>query len=51
MSDFEIEKKFQNLTYDVLGKNRSDKIYEKIKNLEEVDNIEEIFKLISNPII
>ena len=51
LSDFEIEKKFQNFTYDVLGKNRSDKIYEKIKNLEEVDNIEEIFKLISNPII
>ena len=34
LTDFEIEKKFQNLTLDILGKDRSDKIYEKIKNLE-----------------
>ena len=34
----------------VLGKDRSDKIYENIKNLEKIDNIKEIFKLISNPI-
>lgn len=50
MSDFEIEKKFQNLTMDILGKDRSNKIYEKIKNLEKIDNIKEIFKLVSNPI-
>ena len=50
LSDFEIEKKFQNLTMDILGKDRSNKIYEKIKNLEKIDNIKEIFKLVSNPI-
>tara|TARA_B100001027_G_C16242375_1_gene320074 strand:+ start:968 stop:1102 length:135 start_codon:yes stop_codon:yes gene_type:complete len=43
LSDFEIEKKFQNLTMDILGKDRSNKIYEKIKNLEKIDNIKEIF--------
>ena len=43
LSDFEIEKKFQNLTLDILGKDRSNKIYEKIKNLEKIDNIKEIF--------
>ena len=50
LSNFDLEKKFQNLTIDILGKDRSNKIYENIKNLEEIDNIEEIFKLISNPI-
>tara|TARA_B100000886_G_scaffold208530_1_gene144282 strand:+ start:247 stop:402 length:156 start_codon:yes stop_codon:yes gene_type:complete len=50
LSDFEIEKKFQNLTMDILGKDRSKKINEKIKNLEKIDNIKEIFKLVSNPI-
>ena len=35
---------------DILGKDRSKKINEKIKNLEKIDNIKEIFKLVSNPI-
>ena len=51
LSNFDLEKKFQNLTIDLLGKDRSNKIYENITNLEKIDSIEEIFKLISDPII
>ena len=50
LSDFELKKKFRDLTLDVIGEDRSNKIYNKIINLKNSSSVNEIFKLITDPI-
>ncbi len=50
LSNFELKKKFRDLTLDVIGEDRSNKIYNKIINLKNSSSVNEIFKLITDPI-
>ena len=50
LSDFELKNKFKDLTLDVLGEDRSSKIYNKVLNLKNSSNVDDVFKLIADPI-
>ena len=50
LSDFELKNKFKDLTLDVLGEDRSSKIYNKVSNLKNSSNVDDVFKLIADPI-
>ena len=50
LNDLEVKKKFEDLTFNVLGVERSKKIYEKITNYHSLESMQEVFSLITEPI-
>ena len=50
LNDLEVKKKFEDLTFSVLGMERSKKIYETITNYHSLESMQEVFSLITEPI-
>ncbi len=50
LNDLEVKKKFEDLTFSVLGMERSKKIYETITNYHSLESMQEVFSLITETI-
>ena len=50
LNNLEVKKKYEDLTFSVLGMERSKRIYETITKYHSLESMQEVFSLISEPI-